>query len=256
MTASFIKKPEEIEILREGGRRLAAILRCLAGAAEPGMTEAALDHMARELIAAEGDEPAFLGYRPAGARRSFPAALCVSVNDAVVHGIPGERPFQGGDIVGLDLGIRHQGLYTDAALTIGIGAIDDAARKLLAVTEEALAKGISAARAGATTGDIGYTIQSFVEPFGYGIVRDLAGHGVGYAQHEFPQVPNYGKAGKGERILPGMVLALEPMLNEGGAAIILGDDKFTIRTADGSRSAHFEHTIVITEDGPEILTKE
>ncbi len=253
----MIKTPDEVNILREGGRRLARILSAVAALVKPGVSARELDDHARALIHAGGDQPSFLNYRPAGAHRSFPAALCVSVNDAVVHGIPSDTILQEGDIVGLDLGIKHGGLFTDAALTVAVGAIDDAARALIDATRESLMHGIQAARVGNTVGDIGHAIQTFIEPLGYGIVRELAGHGVGYAVHEEPFVPNYGKAGKGIKLLPGMVLAIEPMVNEGAPHVLLGEDKFTFKTSDGSRSAHFEHTIVILEDGPaEILTNE
>lgn len=256
MKTLSVKSREEIEILREGGKRLAHILAQAAEAMRPGVSSRELDALARRLVAEGGDEPSFLNYQAKGDKKKFPAALCVSVNDEIVHGLPSaEKILRSGDIVGIDLGIRHKGLCTDAAITVPVGTIDEHARILLAVTKQALARAVSAARAGATTGDIGYAVESFVRTQGtFGIVRDLAGHGVGYAVHEEPFVPNYGKRGEGVTLQVGMVLALEPMLTLGGEKIVLSDDGFAYRTKDGSRSAHFEHTVVITENGAEVLT--
>ncbi len=258
----IIKTKEEIEILREGGRRLAAILHKIKEKVRPGVTTQELDDYAQELIQASGDTPAFLNYRPAGAKKPFPAALCVSVNDEVVHGIPSrERTLKEGDIVSIDLGLKHQGMFTDMALTVPVGAVSPGSQKLLEVTEEALQVGIDAAQAGNTTGDIGYAVESFVrsrkdkENQQYGIVEVLSGHGVGRAIHEDPYIPNFGKRGKGEKLRPGMVLAIEPMLNNGTKNVTIDPDGYTFRTADGKRSAHFEHTILITLGEPEILTK-
>ena len=252
-----IKKPEEIAILREGGKRHAEILRRVVAAVAPGATAFSLNALAEKLIKENGDEAAFLGYTPKGAKRPYPASLCVSVNDEVVHSIPNEKEkiLKEGDIVSLDLGLRHNGLITDAAITVPVGKIDAAAEKLIETTKKALTIGIVAARGNGHIGDIGEAIEKFVRPFGYGIVRDLAGHGVGYAVHEPPFVPNFGKKGKGKKLLPGMVLAIEPMLNEGTEKVILTDDDYTYRTADGKRSVHFEHTIVITDSGAEVLTQ-
>lgn len=251
-----LKSPEEIAILREGGHRLAAILHNVAKLAAPGVSAGALEEAARRLIAQGGDEPSFLDYAPKGAQRPFPAALCVSVNDEVVHGIPneGRKVLREGDIVSLDLGLWHRGLCTDMAITLPVGRVDGAAKKLLKVTREALEKAIAAASAGKTTGDVGHAIESFIKPYGFGIVRELSGHGVGYAVHEEPFVPNYGRPGEGETLEEGLVIAIEPMINEGKAGIRLDSDGFTYRTRDGSRSAHFEHTIVVTKKGAEILT--
>ena len=252
-----IKKPEEIELLREGGRRLAAILQELSDEVKPGVKASFINDRAEELIRAGGDLPVFLGYQPDLATRPYPATLCVSVNDEIVHGIPNEKEkmFKEGDIVGLDIGLSHEGMIVDTALTVPVGKIDGATRKLLNVTKESLAVGIKAARGGAKVGDIGAAIEAYVKPHGYGIVRELAGHGVGYAVHEEPYVPNFGKKNTGAVLKPGMVIAIEPMLNEGTADVILEDDGYTFRTKDGKRSAHFEHTILITEGAPEILTK-
>jgi methionyl aminopeptidase len=214
-----------------------------------------LDQYAEQLIREGGDLPAFLNYRPEGAVRPFPASLCISINDEVVHGIPSKkRILKEGDIVSLDLGLKHKGLFTDMAITVPVGKVSDSATKLLKVTEEALKVAINAAEAGFKTGDIGHAVESFVRPHKYGIVDVLSGHGVGKYIHEDPYIPNFGKAGTGEKLVPGMVIALEPMLNIGTKNVTLDDDGYTFRTADGKLSAHFEHTILITEEDPEILT--
>lgn len=251
-----IKTGEEISILREGGKRLAEILRRIAAAVRPGVSSGELEDLARALIKEKGDIPAFLGYSPSGAKRPYPAALCVSVNDEVVHGIPNEKEkiLREGDIVTLDAGLNHGGLFTDSAITIGVGMIDEKAKQLIEVTERALMAGIKAVRAGATTGDIGHAVEAFVKPYGFGIVRELAGHGVGYAVHEEPFVPNFGAKGAGAMLKAGMVIAIEPMLNEGKAGVVLDADGYTYRTRDGSRSAHFEHTVAVTNRGADILT--
>ncbi|TSC66873.1 MAG: methionyl aminopeptidase, partial [Parcubacteria group bacterium Gr01-1014_73] len=214
-----IKKPEEIAILREGGKCHADILRQVAAAVAPGISAKELNTLAEKLIKENGDEAAFSGYTPKGAKRPYPASLCVSINDEVVHGIPNEQEkiLKEGDIVSLDLGLRHNGLFTDSAVTVPVGEVDETAKKLIEITKKALAIGIAAAQAGGYIGDIGTAIEKFVKSAAtnYGIVRDLAGHGVGYAIHELPFVPNFGKKGKGEKLLPGLVLAIEPMLNEG-----------------------------------------
>lgn len=253
-----IKTPEEIATLREGGKRHAFILKHLANMVAPGVSTKTIDDEALRLITEGGDTPAFLNYKPYGAKRPFPASLCVSVNDAVVHGIPNEVPYilKEGDIVTLDLGLVHKGLITDSAVTVPVGKVDVAARGLLAATQKALTLGIKAAKGGNTTGHIGEAIESYIGPLGYGIVEELAGHGVGYSVHEDPYVPNYGTAGDGEPLVPGMVIAIEPIINEGTEKIMLDKDGYTYRTRDGKRSAHFEHTVVITEKGCEILTRE
>ena len=252
-----IKSKEEIATLREGGKQLASILLCVAKAVRPGVSSLELDALARRLIAEGGDTPSFLNYQGNGDKKKFPAALCVSVNDEVVHGVPSaEKILRDGDIVGVDLGLFHKGLCTDAAVTVAVGTISEESRNLLEVTKQTLARAVAAARAGATIGDIGYAVESFVKQAGnFGIVRDLAGHGVGYAVHEEPFVPNYGKRGDGINLEVGMVLALEPMLTLGSEKIVMSHDGFAFRTKDGSRSAHFEHTVAITENGAEVLTK-
>ncbi len=252
-----IKTKEEIAILREGGKRHAFILAELKKAVRPGVTTLELENLSAQLIKEGGDKAAFLNYKPYGAKRPYPATLCVSINDAIVHGIPNENPItlKEGDIVSLDLGLVHKGLITDAAITVGVGEIDEKAKKLLEATEEALRLGISAVKAGHHVGDIGSAIARYVRPLGYGIIQELAGHGVGYKVHEDPYVPNIGVKGEGEVLQAGMVIAIEPMLNEGSKEIKLDKDGYTYRTVDGKRSAHFEHTIVVTKGGAEVLTK-
>lgn len=252
----IIKNEKEIALLREGGKRLGAILNKLKNEVRPGISAKELDIMAENMIRAGGDEPAFLHYKPEGAPRPYPASLCVSINNNIVHGIPTENDIlKTGDIVSLDLGLKHKGLFTDSAITVAVGKIPKAAQHLLDATEQSLEEGIRQARAGNTVGDIGYVIESYITPHKYGIVRELAGHGVGIKIHEDPYVPNYGKKGKGEVLKAGMVIAIEPMINEGGRAVVFEDDGYTVRTKDGSRSAHFEHTILITDGEPEVLTR-
>ncbi|MEK7081141.1 MAG: type I methionyl aminopeptidase [Patescibacteria group bacterium] len=252
----IIKTAEEIKILREGGKHLATVLYKVKEKITPGVSTKDLDIYAEKLIREFGDTPAFLNYRPDGANTSFPASLCVSVNDEVVHGIPSKhRILKEGDIVSIDLGLKHKNLYTDMAITVSVGVVSEGNQKLIKVTEQALRVGIGAARRGNTVGDIGYAIENFVRPHGYGIVEVLAGHGVGRAIHEDPYIPNFGKKGEGAKLVPGMVIALEPMLNNGTKNVTVDDDGYTFRTADGKNSAHFEHTILITENEAEILTK-
>ncbi len=252
-----IKTPEEIATLREGGKRLAFVLREVAKRAVPGATTLELNDFGQKLIEEGGDKAAFLDYQPAGAKRPYPASICISINDEVVHGIPNENPktLQEGDIVSIDAGLIHKDLIVDSAITVPVGKVDDTARKLLETTEKALHVGIRAVKTGATTGDIGVAIQTYVEPSGFSIVEELCGHGVGYKVHEDPLVPNFGIKGRGARLPAGAVIAIEPMLNEGTKRIKLDSDGYTYRTKDGKRSAHFEHTIVVTEKGAEILTQ-
>jgi methionyl aminopeptidase len=252
-----IKTKEEIQILREGGKRHAEILLVLKDMIKPGMSSKALDEEAHRLILEGGDAPAFLNYEPGGSHRPFPASLCVSINDEVVHGIPNEREkiLKEGDIVSIDLGLIHKDLITDAAITVAVGKISKDLQDLLDVTERALAVGIKAAKGGKTVGDIGVAIERVAIAGGYGVVEELSGHGVGYDVHEDPYIPNFGEAGEGEVLRPGMVLAIEPMFNIGSRHVVLDSDSWTYRTRDGKPSAHFEHTIVITKGEAEILTK-
>ncbi len=253
--AVIIKTKEEIQMLREGGKRLARILAEVGTKVAPGVTTRELDAYATKLILDGGDEPAFLGYTPEGVSYPFPAALCVSVNNEIVHGIPGDRVLKEGDIVTIDLGLKHKGLFTDHAISLPVGNIPKKSKELLQRTREALYVGIEAARGGNKVGDIGSAIQEYIRPFGYGIIRGLSGHGVGRAIHEDPFIPNYGKKGTGELLRPGMVVALEPMIAEGDWQANPNPDEYLYTTADGSRAAHFEHTILITEGEPEILTE-
>lgn len=255
----IIKTPEEIEIMREGCRNLAIVLHKVKEKVAPGVSTKDLDIYAEKIIREMGDTPAFLNYRPEGASTPFPATICISVNDEVVHGIPKQdRILKEGDIVSLDLGTKHKGLFTDMALTVPVGITNDKNLKLLQVTEKSLQVGIEAAQAGNTVGDIGYAIEKFVRSQEinqkYGIVEVLAGHGVGKAIHEDPFIPNFGKKGRGAKLVPGMIIAIEPMINLGTKNVTIDDDDWTFRTADRKNSAHFEHTILITEGEPEILT--
>lgn len=248
---SLIKTEQEIKQLREDGKVLASVLKYVKNMVKPGITTAELNTKAEELIMTAGGKPSFKGY---GEPTPFPAGLCVSINEQVVHGIPGDRIIQKGDIVSLDIGMERQGLFTDMATTVAVGIISKQTKKLLKVTKKALDKGIEQCHQGNTLGDIGQAIQSYAEKNGFGVVRDLVGHGVGHAVHEYPSVPNFGRAGKGDKLQVGMVLALEPMLTIGSYDIDYCEDDWTIKTIDNSLSAHFEHTIAITKQGPIIIT--
>jgi len=250
----IIKNQKQIETIRQGGKILARVLSRTIDMVKPGISTHELDQYAYKLIIDEGGTPAFLNYKPEGVDKAYPASLCVSVNNEIVHGIPSKNKIlKEGDIVSLDLGLKYKGLFTDHARTVAVGKIVKKDKELIDDTKKALEIGIWAARGGATVGDIGHAIESFVNRR-YGIVRELSGHGVGVKVHEDPYIPNYGKAGKGQKLIPGMIIAIEPMLNIGKDHIISLDDGYTIKTADGTRSAHFEHTILITEGDPEILT--
>ena len=251
----IIKTPQEIEIIREGGKRLAIVLHKVADIVKPGVSTKELDAYALKLIREMGDEPAFLNYKPDMQKTAYPASLCVSVNDEVVHGIPSEKKIlQEGDIVSLDLGLKHKNLFTDMAITVGVGEIPASSKKLLEITQKSLMVGISTAQNGNRIGDIGHAIENFVRQYKYGIVEILAGHGVGREIHEDPYIPNFGRAGTGAKLVPGMIIAIEPMVNNGTKNVVLEKDGWTFRTADRKRSAHFEHTILITNGEPEILT--
>ena len=243
------KSPSEIEILKKSNRIVALILNELQSHIQPGVTTLELDQLAEELIKQYQSLPAFKGYR------DYPASICVSVNEEIVHGIPRERKFQKGDIVSLDLGVKLDGFYGDAAVTVPVGEIDAQSQNLLRVTEEALYKGIKKARSGNRLSDISHAIQTWVEKHGFSVVRDFVGHGIGKSLHEEPQIPNFGRPNFGPRLREGMVLALEPMVNVGSHEVIILNDGWTAITADGSRSAHFEHSIAVTNDGPLVLSK-
>ncbi len=251
-----IKTKEDIDILREGGKRLAEALLATSKHVKPGISTKELDQIFEKEVRKLGGDPAFLGYRPEGVKTPFPASLCTSVNDVVVHGIPSDNQIlKEGDIITLDGGLVYGGLFTDHAISVPVGNISKDAVKLINATRESLYVGISAVKAGAYTGDIGAAIEKYVKPFKYGIVRELAGHGVGYKIHEDPYVPNYGKAGTGTLLKAGMVIAIEPMLNVGTRFVSFSRDGYTVKTKDHSLSCHFEHTVVVTETGYEILTE-
>ena len=251
-----IKTKEDIAILREGGKRHAFILKELASMVRPGLHTSELNTRVEQLVAEGGDKAAFLNYQPYGAKRPYPASVCISVNDEIVHGIPTEndRELKEGDIVSIDFGLVHKGLITDAAVTVPVGTVSPECARLLSVTKEALMAGIKAAKGGRRVGDISSAIERIGVAAKFGIVEELSGHGVGYEVHEDPYVPNYGDPGIGDTLKPGMVIAIEPIFNSGTHKIRLAKDGYTYVTADGKPSAHFEHTVVITKSGAEILT--
>jgi methionyl aminopeptidase len=253
----IVKNDTERANLIEGGKRLAAVLGALRAKVASGVTAEELNALAEKMIRDGGDEPCFLDYTPEGANKPYPATLCVSINDEVVHGIPNEsrKVLKNGDIIGLDLGLTHNGIIVDAAITVAVGETDEISKKLIAATEQALVAGISRARAGNRIGDISSAIQKEIENAGFSAVRDLGGHGVGIKVHEEPFIPNFGTPGTGSELVEGMVLALEPISSVGKAAVILSPDGYTFRTRDGSRSAHFEHTILIEKDKARIITQ-
>lgn len=249
-----LKNEKDIELLRESGRRLAMVLEAVAKEVRPGVTTKYLDEFVYKMITDMGDTPAFLNYKPFGADYPYPGSICISVNDEVVHGIGGDRVLKEGDIVGLDGGVKHKGLISDSAITVPVGEISDEHRKLIEVTKQALYAGIKAAKAGNYVNDISKAIENSI-PKKYGVVKILSGHGVGYKVHEEPYVPNFDDGVKGPKLVPGMVLALEPMVNMGTDEVYLADDGYTFITEDHKYSAHFEHSILITEGEAEILTK-
>jgi methionyl aminopeptidase len=243
------KSPAEIDLMRRAGRITADTLELLMEKVEPGMTTAQLDEIAERYIRDAGATPSFKGYR------GFPASICTSLNDEVVHGIPAKRRIKEGDILSLDAGAIWQGYHGDSAVSVFVGSPpSDVAEKLVRVTEESLAAGISCLKAGNRLFDVGNAVQQVVEGAGFSVVREYVGHGVGREMHEEPQVPNYGEPGHGKEIKPGLVVAIEPMVNVGDWRTRVLDDGWTVVTLDGSLSAHFEHTIAVTENGPEVLT--
>ena len=250
-----IKTPEEIEIMAEGGSILAQVMKKLERMVKPGIATLELDRAAEALILSAGAKPAFKGYD------NFPNSLCVSVNENIVHGLPSEYILKDGDIVGLDLGVLYPvkngasaGFYTDMAITVPVGKTSSEAKRLIKVAEKSLKLGIKKAKAGNTIGDIGAEIQKFVEKKGFGVVRDLCGHGIGKNLHEDPKVPNFGEKGTGAELAEGMVIAIEPMITMGDYNIKKSNDGYGYATKDDSLAAHFEHTVAITKSGPEILT--
>jgi methionyl aminopeptidase len=244
----IIKSAEELAVMRQAGRIVGAVLEILSRQVKLGMKTKELDIIATREVERLGAKPSFKGYR------GFPAALCVSVNDEIVHGIPGERVLCEGDIVSLDFGAIYNGFQGDAAITVAVGKVTAEAKQLIEVTEGSLEAGIAAARPGATLGNISAAIQNYAESRGYSVVREYTGHGIGREMHEEPQIPNFGLPGTGPILKRGMTLALEPMVNVGDWRTRLGNDHWTVLTADGSLSAHFEHTIAITNAEPEVLT--
>ena len=246
--AITVKTPEQLAKMRQAGRVVAEMLQACADAARPGITTNDLDKVARGVLAKRKAKSNFLGYH------GYPAVVCTSPNSVIVHGIPGDYRLVEGDIISIDCGAIIDGWHGDAARTIPVGEISEEARKLITVTEESLWAGIQHVRDGARLTDIGHAVQTVAEGAGFSVVREYVGHGIGRAMHEEPQVPNYGEPGKGIRLKVGHVLAVEPMVNLGSCETQLNDDGWTVITADGSLSAHFEHSIAVTEDGPEVLT--
>lgn len=244
----IIKSPREIEQLKRSNAIVAEVFEKLKGMIAPGITTKELDQVAEEYILSKGGRPAFKGYR------GFPATLCISINEEVVHGIPGQRRLKEGDIVSIDVGVNFAGYFGDSAITLPVGEVDPESKRLLEVTEKALTIGIEKAKIGNRLFDISYAIQRWVESRGFSVVRDFVGHGIGKDLHEEPQIPNFGSPHQGPRLEKGMVFALEPMVNEGTYEIRVLSDGWTVVTADGKRSAHFEHTISIADDGAEILS--
>ena len=253
----IVKTEKELKILKEGGHKLSKILQAVAGKAVPGASAKDLNKLAGQLATENGDKLAFLGYKPESATRPYPAGLCVSINDEIVHGVPNEEEkiLREGDIVGLDMGLIHKGLITDSAITVPIGKVNKEDQKLLDVTKEALRLGILKARAGNDVGEIGFAVEEYVRSQGFTPAEDLGGHGVGAKVHEEPYVPNVGPQERGPELKSGQVIAIEPIINEGSGRIYLDTDGYTFKTADGKKSAQFEHTIMVTDDEPVILTQ-
>ncbi|NHN35161.1 type I methionyl aminopeptidase [Paenibacillus agricola] len=243
------KSTAELDLMREAGRIVAETHRLLEKAIQPDITTKELDQIAEGYIRSQGAIPSFKGYN------GFPGSICASVNDELVHGIPSSRKLLNGDIISIDIGAQYKGYHGDSAWTYGVGTISDTAKKLLEVTEQCLYKGLAEAKPDARLFTISYAIQQCVESEGFSIVREYVGHGIGSQLHEAPQIPNYGIPGRGPRLKPGMVLAIEPMVNVGGRHVKTLQDNWTVVTVDGTLCAHFEHTIAITEDGYEIFTK-
>jgi len=244
-----IKTEKEIQTIKEGGRILATVLKELEKMVKPGVTTLELDRAAEALIVSMGAKPAFKGYD------GFPYSLCASVNENIVHGYPSSYALKEGDIIGLDLGVLYKGFNTDMATTVAVGNVSFEAKRLVDVAKKSLRLGIKKAKVGNTVGDIGNTVQRFVEDQGFGVVRELCGHGIGKELHEDPKIPNFGKRQSGEKLVEGMVICIEPMVTMGDYTLRKSDDGYGYATRDNSLSAHFEHTIVITEKGPRILTE-
>jgi methionyl aminopeptidase len=250
----LIKSARDIEAMRDAGKINAEALRAVAEAVRPGVTTAELDRVARQVLDRHGAAPAFLGYPP-GSRHPFPATITASINEELVHGIPGSRVLKEGDIISIDCGTVYRGFVGDSAVTVGVGQISEEARRLMEVTEAALYRGIEVCVPGKKFGDVSYAIQQYVEALGYNVVREYGGHGVGRAMHEEPHIPNWGSPGGGKRLRAGMTFALEPMVMVGSPKTRVLDDHWTVATADGRLCAHYEHTVAVTENGQDILTK-
>jgi methionyl aminopeptidase len=253
MATAIIKTPDEIELMRESNRIVAEVLRLLKSMVKPGVTTEELDTLAEDFIRSQGGEPAFKGYGH-DQRNLFPATICASIDDQVVHGIPGKRKLREGEILSVDVGVKKNRFFGDGAWTFPVGKISEEKERLLKVTEESLLKGITFAHEGNHVHDISAAVQDHVEQAGFSVVRDLVGHGIGRNLHEEPPVPNFGKPKTGLKLKRGMTLAVEPMVNMGKYQVVVESDGWTVRTKDGLASAHFEHTIAITDNGPEILT--
>jgi methionyl aminopeptidase len=243
------KSQAELETMARAGAVVAETLAAIGEAIEPGITTAELDVLAEELIRSRGGVPTFKGYR------GFPASICASPNSMIVHGIPGDYRLAEGDLISIDVGVTLDGFVGDSAYTFPVGEIDAEARRLLDVGQAALAAGIEAAQSGNHVGDVSSAVQCVTEDAGFSIVRSLVGHGVGRSMHEEPQVPNYGEPGHGPKLAPGMTIAIEPMITAGGPEVFVADDEWSISTTDGSLAAHFEHTVAVTGEGPQILTR-
>ncbi len=244
----ILKSDREIELIRRSSKLLVETFKLVDSLVEPGIKTIKIDNEVESFIKSRGGKPAFKGYR------GYPASACISIDDQVVHGIPGNVRLEIGQIVGIDIGVYFDGYYSDAAKTYKLGKISEEKERLLQITEEALQRGIEKAIAGNRLSDISNAVQTLVEQAGFSVVRDLVGHGIGKNLHEDPQIPNYGKPNQGPKLKKGMVLAIEPMVNAGDYQVVFDNDQWTVRTADGSPSAHFEHTIAITNDRAEILT--
>lgn len=242
-----LKSPEEVEIMDRANRIVHKVLQRVSSEVAPGVALRVLDAVAESTTKSLGGKPAFKGYH------GYPASICISVNDEVVHGIPGERKLEDGDIVSVDFGVVLDGYYGDAACTVPVGEVSEGSRKLMEVTRESLLKGIEQARVGERVSDVSHAVQSWAEGHGFSVVRDYVGHGIGRSLHEDPQVPNFGTPGLGPKLRAGMVLAIEPMVNEGGPDVTVDADGWTVRTRDGKRSAHFEYSVALTEVGPRVL---
>ncbi len=251
--AGIIKSREEIELMRKAGRELAEVREALVAMVRPGITTLDLDKAAQALIEECGAKPSFLGY--GAGRRAYPATICASINEEIVHGIPSaKRRLHDGDLISIDVGLFHYGFHSDTAVTVAVGDASAEVHRLIEITRRSLEIGIEACRPGARLGDVSHAIQSYVESFGLSVVREYTGHGIGRDLHEEPRIPNHGPAGRGIRLREGMVLAIEPMVNLGDWRTQVLDDEWTVITADHKPSAHFEHTIALTENGAEILT--